>query len=130
MKSARLWSVTALCLLTGTACAPTAAVWDPTAGVVPGRDIQLLVTNDYGFPLEVYAIGGGTFYKMGRVLPGLPGRFILRPSMIGNGPIEFVARAGERNPAVRSGQLLLTPGNTVDFRIGTHWVNSSAYIRR
>ena len=95
-----------------------------------GSTVQLLVTNNYGFPIEVFAVGGGAQYRMGTVLPGLPGRFVLRQAMVGNGTVEFVARPGDRNPAIRSGPLLLSPGNIVELDIALGRTTSSARVRR
>ncbi len=93
-----------------------------------GASIVLNVTNDYGSPVEIYAIGSGTYYRMGTVFPGLKGHFVLRQSMMSAGPVEFVAQI-DRNPVVRSGRLVLTAGDIVDFEIANNQLNSSAVVR-
>jgi hypothetical protein len=94
----------------------------------PGGAVQLNVTNHSGGPMEVYAAGSGTFYRIGTVHSGLAGRFVVRSAMIANGPVEFVARSGN-GPLVRSGGILLAPGDVVDFALEAHPVTSTARVR-
>jgi hypothetical protein len=94
----------------------------------PGGAVQLNVTNNVGGPVEVYAAGSGTLYRIGTVHPGLPGRFVVRPTMIVNGPVEFVARA-LNGPYLRSGRILVQPGDVVDFDLTASPVTSTATVR-
>jgi hypothetical protein len=94
----------------------------------PGGAVQLHVTNNSGGPVEVYASGSGTLYRIGTVHPGLSGRFVVRPTMIVNGPVEFVARA-TNGPFLRSGRILLQPGDVVDFDLTPSPVTSTATVR-
>jgi hypothetical protein len=94
----------------------------------PGGAVQLEVTNSSGGPMEVYAEGSGTIYRMGTVHPGLAGRFTVRPAMFVNGPVEFLARSGG-GPVVRSGLMLLAPGDVVQLELGAHPAISTATLR-
>ena len=78
--------------------------------------------------MEVYAAGSGTHYRIGTVQPGLNGRFVVRPGMIVNGAVELVARA-DNGLVVRSGPVLLAPGDEVDFELGAHAATSTATVR-
>lgn len=49
------------------------------------------VTNHYNGPVEIYAAGSGTSYRMGTVLAGLAGQFVLRPAMVASGTVELLA---------------------------------------
>jgi hypothetical protein len=120
--SALLLTVTA-CLY-GTGTAPS-----PPRGSDPDGAVWLNVTNNSGGPMEIYASGSGAYYRIGTVLPGLTDQFVVRPIMIVNGPVEFVARTSGREPAYRSGRLLLVPGNVVDFELKGFPVNSVATVR-
>ena len=93
------------------------------------RPVQLYVSNNHGFPVEIFALSSQMSYKMGNVLPGQVGRFTLRSGMVGYGPVEFVARGGRGEQPARSGTLMLRPGDKVDFDISTHMLNSMATIR-
>ena len=94
----------------------------------PQGAVQLHVTNLSGGPMEVYAAGTGTHYRIGTVQPGLTGRFVVRPGMIVNGAVELVARA-DNGPFLRSGPVLLAPGDVVDFELGAHPATSTATVR-
>jgi hypothetical protein len=48
--------------------------------------------------------------------------------MIRNGPVEFVATSGADEVPVRSGQLVLAPGNVVNFNIADHLSNSTTTV--
>ena len=93
-----------------------------------GGAVQLYVTNNSGGPMEVYAAGTGTLYRIGTVHPGLEGRFVVRPTMVVNGTVEFVARSGN-GPILRSGRILLVPGDVVDFDLTPSPVTSQATVR-
>ena len=78
--------------------------------------------------MEIYASGTGTSYRIGTVFPGLSSHFVLRPGMVVNAPVEFLARSSGRL-VVRSGQFMLVPGNVVDFELETTPVSSVATVR-
>lgn len=63
------------------------------------------VTNHYNGPVEIYAAGSGTSYRMGTVLAGLAGQFVLRPAMVASGTVELLAYVGGRAQVVRSDHL-------------------------
>ena len=104
------------------------AAGDATRPNDPGGAVQLHVTNNTGGPMEVYAAGSGTLYRIGTVHPGLAGRFVVRPTMVVNGTLEFVARSGN-GPFLRSGRILLGPGDVVDFDLTPSPVTSTATVR-
>ncbi len=117
-------------LLTGSACAPGfSAAGNAVNPPAVENAVQLNVANHYNGPMEIYAVGSGTVHWMGRVLPGLASHFVLSPAMFANGPVEFVARASDREPPVRSDRLLLAPGAIVDFEVATTLTNSIATVR-
>jgi len=125
----RLHGVTAGLLLLAAGCghaAPGEA--DPVAAEA-NRPVQVHVSNNHGYPVEVFALYSQASYKMGNVLPGQVGRFTLRPGIVGHGPVEIVARGGRGEQPARSGTWMLSPGDTLDFDISTHMLNSMATIR-
>ena len=95
----------------------------------PDDAVVLNVINNYGFPMDVYALALGTSRRVGTVYPGMSTRYVLALGMQGNGMVEFVALAGRGVQPVRSGQLLVSPGAAVDFEIATHLLNSLATVR-
>lgn len=100
----------------------------------PGRTrpspVVVYVTNNYEIPMQVFAASGNTVYRLGTVSPGLGSRFVLRQSLMASGGrIDFLAGTAGKGYQVRSGMLLLEPGDTVDFVITTNLVGSQATVR-
>ena len=95
----------------------------------PNAPVRIYVTNNHGYPVEIYAAGQGTSYRVGTVLPGQAEKFSLRPGMIGHGPVELIARGSPGAQPARSRGMMLNPGDIVDFDIATHMLNSMATIR-
>ena len=119
MKSRRFHGSSALIagvLLTATACAYGSGTIRETGRADDIEGAVHVVTNRSNGPMEIHAAARGTSYRLGTVLPGLTGRFTVRPTMVVNGPVEFAARS-DRGPWIHSGPLLLVPGNVVDFEL-------------
>lgn len=117
-------------LLTSSACAyGSGGTSDTRRPQDPGGAVRLSVTNHSGGPMEIFATGRGTSYRIGTVHPGLVGHFVVRPGMTVNGPVEFLARSGS-GPVIRSGLLLLAPGSMVDFQLTSSPVTSVATVRQ
>jgi hypothetical protein len=124
------WIVLAGVLLTGPACAHRGgAAEDTSAAPRDDEPVVLNVINRFGIAVDIHAIGSGTSYRMGTVHPGMSARFVLRPSMVGVGPVEFLAQPINNDPPARSGRLLLRRGAIVDFEIATHLHGSTATVR-
>lgn len=127
----RLMALMAAVSLPATACGfGPSATW---SGGDPGpanRPVVVNVTNSYGLPVEVYAVGAGTSYRMGTVSPGIASRFVLRQAMLAtSGVVEFVAQPAGTERPVRSGGILLRYGDVVDFEVTTHLLASYATVR-
>ena len=116
-------------LLTATACGyGPRTIRDTRPQDIEGA-VHLNVTNRSNAPMEIYAAGRGTTYRIGTVLPGLISHFIVRPTLVVNGPVEFEARLDNRSAWIRSGEFLLAPGNVVDFELATNLALSVATVR-
>jgi hypothetical protein len=99
----------------------------PAAG---SDSVVVYVSNNYAIPMEVYAAGSGTDYRMGTVNPGIVSRFVLRWDVLGtNRQVEFVAQASGYGPRVRTGRIYVSPGDIVDFEISPQLVGSRAVVR-
>jgi len=120
------WLLIAGLLTLGSACAPGSRPADGPSPV--NHAVRVNIDNVSGFPVEIYAVGGGTSYRMGTVYPGLATVFELR-QMMGNVPVEFVARRAPGDPLIRSGIMLVSAGDVVDFRVENNVPNSWAAIR-
>ena len=95
-----------------------------------GSPVRVEVHNKYELPMEVYAVGSGTRYRLGMVHPGMVGQFVIPQNVVGSGSVELQAQpSAPGGQLARSGPLLLSPGAVVDFVIGTQLFNSTATIR-
>ena len=97
----------------------------------PNDSVVVNVTNNYAIPMEVYAVGGGTDYRMGVVSPAIPRQFVLRRAMLASDrQVSFVAQASGRGPRVQTEPIWLQSGDViVDFEISTVLIGSRATIR-
>jgi hypothetical protein len=118
----------AVLLLMSTACGQAiGAAGDIPQALQARQPVQLEVTNQSGGPVEIYAQGSSTSYRVGTVHPGLTGRFTVRPGMGLNGAVEFLAVSGRG--VVRSGPMLVRAGDVVDFALTPHTATSMATVR-
>jgi hypothetical protein len=79
--------------------------------------------------MEVYALGGGSFHRLGVVHPGMDGTFYIPQNLAGGGSVRLEARPGGTGQPFRSGDLLLLPGSVVDFIISPQLFSSTATVR-
>ena len=93
-------------------------------------DIRLSVKNGFGYPVTVYAIGSGTTWKVGRVMPEAVRDFTVPKALVANGVVEFAVSGDGDAAPVKSGPMQLTSGQIVDFTITRPLYASSAIVRR
>ncbi|OLC02170.1 MAG: hypothetical protein AUH78_19185 [Gemmatimonadetes bacterium 13_1_40CM_4_69_8] len=92
--------------------------------------VSVNVTNNSQSAMEIFVVGRGTSYHMGTVAPGIPRRFELPPVMIAaGGHVQFLAQASGAGPRVQSDEVMVAPGDVVDFEITTNLVGSRATVR-
>lgn len=115
-------------LLASSACAHGIGAAGATPSGDGGRPVQLQVSNRSEGPIEVFATGSGTSYRIGTVHPGIDGNFVVRRGMVENGAVEFVARSMTGH-LIESGPLLLAPGDVVDFALTRFSATSTATVR-
>lgn len=95
-----------------------------------GTPVRVVAHNNFSGPMEVYAIGAGTRYRLGLVQPGTTQTFTIPTNIISIGSVELMAQliAG-RSRVARTGPLLLSPGAVVDFMITAQLFDSYGAIR-
>jgi len=93
--------------------------------------VVVYVTNNWSLPMEIFAIGVGTSYRMGTANPGMPSQFTLRRTMLAtDGQVQFIAQATGIGPRATSEVLWLRSGDlVVDFEITTNLIGSRATVR-
>jgi hypothetical protein len=112
-------------LLTGSACSH-----GKTGEVDPApAPVRVEVTNNYGLPMEIEAVGSGINQRLGVVHPGMVGKFIVPRNLLSSGSVQFQAHPSARGQLFRSGELLLAPGSIADFVISPQLFNSTVTIR-
>jgi len=118
-------------LVSAAACAHhRGAAANPGAMTPDAAPITVNVTNNSQSSMEIFVVGGGTTYHMGSVAPGLPRVFTLRSATIAaGGRVQFVAQATGAGPRVQTDEVVVTPGDVVDFEITTSLVGSRATVR-
>ena len=122
--------IAALTMVATFACHGHGTAADPAQLQPHAAPVIISVTNNSQSAMEIYAVGGGTSYRLGTVAPGIARRFELRPGMIASGgQVQFVAQATGAGPRVQSEQLKLSPRDVVDFEITTNLVGSRATVR-
>ena len=124
----RSWCLIAGLLLAGASCAHRRGTAADAGAQGVENPVHLNVTNHYTLPVDVFVVAAGTTHRMGTVHPGVPSHFVLREAMVINGPVELVAQPAGTELPVRSGPLLLAPGDVVDFEIESHLINSTATV--
>jgi hypothetical protein len=92
--------------------------------------VSVNVTNNSQSAMEIFVVGNGTSYHMGSVAPGIPRSFELPPGMVAaGGHVRFLAQASGAGPRVSTDEVMVVPGDVVDFEIATNLVGSRATVR-
>lgn len=130
MKGSPRFAIAAL-LVTSVACGhrgTTAAA--PAPPQAHAARVSVNVTNNAQSSMEIFVLGNGTSYHLGSVAPGVPRSFDVPPGMVAaTGHVQFVAQATGAGPRVWTDEVLVAPGDVVDFEITTNLVGSRATVR-
>src|SRR5215471_11958458 len=119
-----MWIGAALPMASG--CAHT-----PQAGgdVAPVTAIGLRVRNDNFLDMDVYAISEGLATRLGTVTGNSRHNFVLDASMADGQDFRIVATPVGGNGRASTGNIVVSPGQLIDFTIGSTLRNSSVVIR-
>jgi hypothetical protein len=95
-----------------------------------GAPVRVVAHNNYNGPMEVYADGAGTRFRLGLVQPATTETFTIPANVVSIGSVELLAQliAG-RSKIARTGPLLLSPGAVVDFVITAQLFDSYGAVR-
>src|SRR5689334_3545835 len=97
--------------------------------VAPATAIGLHVKNDNFLDMDVYAVSDGLATRLGTVTGNGSRNFVLDPSITSNQDFRIVATPIGGNGRASSGNILVGPGQTIDFTIGAILRNSNVFIR-
>ena len=96
--------------------------------VAPAGAIGLRVRNNNFLDMDVYAVSAGLATRLGTVSGNSLRNFVLDPSLA-TPDLRIVATPIGVNGRAATGQVLVSPGQTIDFTIGSVLRNSTVFIR-
>ena len=112
-------------LSVATACArPNEAAGD----LAPATSVGLVVTNQNFSDMDVYAVSQGLATRIGTVTGNSKRQFTLHSSLAAQ-DLRIVATPIGGNGRASSGNVAVTPGQTIEFTIGSVLRNSTVVIR-
>lgn len=107
-------------------CAHTAQA---SGDVAPATAIGLRVRNDNFLDMDVYAISAALPTRLGTVTGNSTRNFVLDASMADGQDFRIVATPIGGNGRATTGNIAVSPGQVIDFTIGSTLRNSSVIIR-
>lgn len=129
MRRLRMWvgmlAIGATLPMAG-ACAHSAQA---SGDVAPASAIGLRVRNDNFLDMDVYAISEGLATRLGTVTGNSRHNFVLDASMADGRDFRIVAAPVGGNGRASTGNIAVSPGQLIDFTIGSTLRNSSVAIR-
>jgi hypothetical protein len=96
--------------------------------VAPTSAIGLRVRNNNFLDVDVYAVSAGLATRLGTVTGNSSRNFVLDASLA-TPDLRIVATPIGGNGRASTGQVLVSPGQTIDFTIGSILQNSTVIIR-
>ncbi len=130
MQGGLQFALAALCVATSACAHRPGTAADPEQLRPQAARVSVNVTNNSQSAMEIFAVGNATSYHLGTVAPGVPRSFDLPPGMIAaGGHVQFLAQASGAGPRVQPDEVVVAPGDVVDFEITTNLVGSRATVR-
>lgn len=96
--------------------------------LAPATAIGLSVTNQNFSDMDVYAVSDGLATRLGTVTGNNSRNFTLNASLATR-DLRIVATPIGGNGRASTGEVIVSPGQTIDFRIGSTLRNSTVSIR-
>jgi len=96
--------------------------------VAPASAIGLHVKNENFLDMDVYAVSDGLATRLGTVTGNGSRDFMLDASLAAQ-DLRIVATPIGGNGRASTGLIAVTPGQTIDFTIGSSLRNSTVFIR-
>jgi hypothetical protein len=129
MRRLRLWMgilSIGTTLPTAGACAHSGQA---SGDVAPATAIGLRVRNDNFLDMDVYAISAGLATRVGTVTGNSRRNFVLDASLADGQDFRIVATPIGGNGRATTGNIAVSPGQLIDFTIGSTLRNSSVIIK-
>ena len=97
--------------------------------IAPSNAVGVHVVNQNFLDVDVWAVSSGVPTRLGTVSGNSNKDFMLDPSMTATNDLRLVATPIGGNGRGSTGPLIVGPGQTIEFRVGSLLRNSSAFIR-
>lgn len=97
--------------------------------VYPQGAVGLHVENDNFLDVDVFAISQGMRTRLGTVTGSSSATFMIEPSMATQGDLRIIATPIGGMGQASTGSLQVSPGETIEFRVGSVLSNSAVYIK-
>jgi hypothetical protein len=110
-----------------TACSRSSE-YEAAGDIAPANKIAVHVQNDNFLDVDVYAVSEGIATRLGTVTGNGSRTFVIDPSLAAQ-DLRIVATPIGGNGRASTGSIVVGPGQTVDFRVGSTLRNSSVIIR-
>ena len=111
-----------------TAAACSHNTYEAAGEVAPANSIGLRVTNSNFLDMDVYAVSEGLSTRLGTVTGNSSHTFVLPPAY-STQDLSIVATPIGGTGRATTGPITVSPGQTVEFRIGSVLRNSTVFIR-
>lgn len=112
----------------GVGAASCSRTGEAAGEVAPSSAVGLHVRNNNFLDMDVYAVSAGLATRLGTVTGNGSRNFVLDGSLA-TPDLRIVATPIGGNGRASTGQVLVSPGQTIDFTIGSILRNSTVMIR-
>ena len=108
------WLVTAIVIVSATACGSAAR---PNRPVAPVEPTVVLFSNTATEQAAVYAASGGEIRRIGTVFTGQLAKLKIPATMVSRGSVNIFARLLARHEQPQSGMIAISPGTTYEITL-------------
>jgi hypothetical protein len=117
-----------LALVTGIAASACARTNEAAGTVVPANVVGLRVQNNNFLDVDVYAVSQGVPTRLGTVTGNSTRDFVVDGSLVTQDFRVIATPIGARGQA-STGAIIVSPGQTIEFTVGSTLRNSTVSIR-
>jgi hypothetical protein len=117
-----------LALVTGIAASACARTNEAAGTVVPANVVGLRVQNNNFLDVDVYAVSQGVPTRIGTVTGNSTRDFVVDGSLVTQDFRVIATPIGARGQA-STGAIIVSPGQTIEFTVGSTLRNSTVSIR-
>ena len=117
-----------LALVTGIAASACARTNEAAGTVVPANVVGLRVQNNNFLDFDVYAVSQGLPTRLGTVTGNSTRDFVVDGSLVTQDFRVIATPIGARGQA-STGAIIVSPGQTIEFTVGSTLRNSTVSIR-